>query len=180
MSRVGLKPIPVPGGVTVAFNGSTASVKGPKGEITRELPSLCEYKQEGSVLNVSRKKDDKPSRSQHGLARTLLANMVEGVTSGYEKQLEIIGVGYKAEVKGKELILTVGLSHAVHFQIPDGIKVETPTATQVKVSGIRKDLVGQVTADIRRVRPPEPYKGKGIKYVDEHIQRKAGKAAAGA
>jgi large subunit ribosomal protein L6 len=154
MSRVGLQPIEVPGGVTVKFDGASVSVKGPKGEISRTLPTEVEYKQEGSVINVTRSSDDKTSRSMHGLTRTLIANMVEGVTNGFSKQLEIVGVGYKA--------------------------IETPQPTQIKVSGIRKDQVGQVSADIRKIRPPEPYKGKGIKYVGEQIQRKAGKAAAGA
>ena len=115
----------------------------------------------------------------HGLTRTLLANMVTGVTAGFEKELEIVGVGYKAEVKGKQLMLNVGFSHPVNFDIPEGIKIETPAPTQIKISGIEKDLVGQVTADIRKCRPPEPYKGKGIKYKGEQIQRKAGKTAVG-
>jgi large subunit ribosomal protein L6 len=180
MSRVGLQPIEVPGGVTVKFDGASVSVKGPKGEISRTLPTEVEYKQEGSVINVTRSSDDKTSRSMHGLTRTLIANMVEGVTNGFSKQLEIVGVGYKAEAKGKELVMTVGYSQPVHFAIPEGITIETPQPTQIKVSGIRKDQVGQVSADIRKIRPPEPYKGKGIKYVGEQIQRKAGKAAAGA
>jgi large subunit ribosomal protein L6 len=180
MSRVGLRPIEVPSGVTVKLEGTTATVKGPKGEITRELPSQVTYKQEDGVIRVSRPSDDQTMRSMHGLARTLLANMVEGVTNGFSKELEIIGVGYKAEVKGKNLVLTVGYSHPIEFAVPEGIKIETPSPTQIKVSGARKDQVGQVCADIRKVRPPEPYKGKGIKYIDEQIQRKAGKAAAGA
>jgi large subunit ribosomal protein L6 len=180
MSRVGLKPIPVPSGVTVTLSGNSVNVKGPKGEISRDLPAQVQYKQENGVVTVSRSSEDKTTRSMHGLARTLIANMVEGVTAGFSKELEIIGVGYKAEVKGKSLVLTVGYSHPVEFSIPDGIKVETASPTQIKISGVRKDLVGQVCADIRKVRPPEPYKGKGIKYIDEQIQRKAGKAAAGA
>lgn len=180
MSRVGLQPIQVPGGVTVTLSGSSAKVKGPKGEISRELPAQVQYKQDGDVIKVSRSSEDKVTRSMHGLARTLLANMIQGVTEGFSKELEIIGVGYKAEVKGKTLVLTVGYSHPIEFPIPEGIKIETASPTQLKVSGVRKDLVGQVSADIRKVRPPEPYKGKGIKYIDEQIQRKAGKAAAGA
>lgn len=179
MSRVGLKPIEVPSGVTVTFSGTTATVKGPKGTVSKDLPSLCDYKQEGNVIRVSRRSEDQEARSMHGLARTLLFNLVEGVTNGFEKQLEVVGVGYKAEAKGKQLVLTVGYSHPISFDVPEGIKIETPAPTQIKVSGIRKDLVGQVCADIRKVRPPEPYKGKGIKYVGEHIQRKAGKTAVG-
>jgi large subunit ribosomal protein L6 len=169
----------VPSGVTVSFSGAIATVKGPKGTITKDLPPACEYTQEGSTVKVSRKSDDRIARSMHGLARTLLANMVDGVAAGFQKELEIVGVGYKAEMKGKELVLTLGFSHPIHFQVPEGITIETPAPTQIKVSGIRKDLVGQVTADIRRLRPPEPYKGKGVKYVGELIQRKAGKTAVG-
>ena len=179
MSRVGQRPIEVPGGVTVTINGANVSVKGPKGEIQRDLPEICNYKQEGSTITVTRSTEDGTARSMHGLARTLLANMVEGVTTGFTKELEIVGVCYKAEAKGKELVLTLGFSHPIHFAVPEGIKIETPAPTQIKVSGIRKDLVGQVAADIRRLRPPEPYKGKGVKYVGEYIQRKAGKAAVG-
>ncbi|MCZ6765495.1 MAG: 50S ribosomal protein L6 [bacterium] len=178
MSRVGLRPIEVPSGVTVTFDGATAKVKGPKGEIVRELPDMCKYEQEGSTIRVTRSSDEKKARSLHGLSRTLLANMVEGVANGFSKELEIIGIGYKAEVKGKELVLTLGFSHLVHFKLPEGITVETPAPTKLKINGIRKDQVGQVAADIRQLRPPEPYKGKGIKYVGEFIQRKAGKTAA--
>jgi len=180
MSRVGLQPIEIPSGVTVSFEGEIASVKGPKGTISKALPTACDYNQEDGVIRVTRRKNDQTSRSMHGLARTLLANMVEGVTQGFEKQLEIVGVGYKAEAKGKQLVLTVGFSHPVNFDIPEGIQIETPAPTQIKVSGIEKDRVGQICADIRKVRPPEPYKGKGIKYVGEYIQRKAGKTAVGA
>jgi large subunit ribosomal protein L6 len=180
MSRVGLTPIEIPGGVTVTLAGSTATVKGPQGSITRALPDVCKYNQEGSTIRVSRDSEAKVVRSMHGLARTLLNNMVVGVTQGFAKELEIVGVGYKAEVKGKDLVLTIGYSHPVVFPIPEGIKIETPAINQIKVSGIEKDKVGQVAADIRKVRPPEPYKGKGIKYAGEIIHRKAGKAAAGA
>lgn len=180
MSRVGLRPIDVPSGVTVTFDGTTASVKGPKGSINNELPRVCRYIQEGTVIRVTRDSDDKVARSMHGLARTLLHNMVVGVTEGFTKQLEIVGVGYKAEIKGKELILNVGYSHPISFAFPEGITIETPTPTQITVSGIDKVIVGQVAANIRKVRPPEPYKGKGIRYVDEYVQRKAGKTAAGA
>lgn len=180
MSRVGLKPIEVPSGVTVTFDGATANVKGPKGAISKQLPAQLDYKQDGGVITVARRSDEPKARSMHGLGRSLLANMVQGVTEGFMKELEIVGVGYKAESKGKQLVLTIGFSHPVNFDIPEGIKIETPSPTQIKVSGIAKDLVGQVCADIRKVRPPEPYKGKGIKYINEQIQRKAGKAAVGA
>ncbi len=180
MSRVGLKPIEIPDGVTIAFDQSKVSVKGSLGTITKEFPPHCEFRQEDRVVYVKRRKEDKLHRSMHGLTRTLLANMVLGVSKGFSKQLEIVGVGYKAEVKGKELILVIGYSNPVHFAIPEGISIEVPTPTQITVKGIEKDKLGQVAADIRSIRPPEPYKGKGIKYVGEHIQRKAGKAAAGA
>ena len=179
MSRVGLLPIEVPKGVTVTFDGSTATVKGPKGEITKTLPVVCNYNQEENVIRVSRDSDEKIAKSMHGLARTLLYNMVVGVTDGYVKELEIVGVGYKAEAKGKELVLALGFSHPVNFAIPEGIEIETPAPTKIKVMGIVKEQVGQVAANIRQFRPPEPYKGKGIKYVGEHIQRKAGKTAVG-
>jgi large subunit ribosomal protein L6 len=180
MSRVGLRPIEIPGGVTVNLEGSTATVKGPQGSITRTLPDVCSYNQDGGTIRVTRNSETQTGRSMHGLARTLLSNMVVGVTEGFVKELEIVGVGHKAEVKGKNLVLTIGFSHPVVFPIPEGIKIETPTITQIKVSGIEKDKVGQVAANIRKVRPPEPYKGKGIKYVGEMIRRKAGKAAASA
>lgn len=179
MSRVGQRPIEVPNGVNVAVDGASVTVKGPKGEIQRELPDMCGYHQEGSTITVTRSSDEGTARSMHGLARSLLANMVEGVTTGFSKELEIIGVGYKAEAKGKQVVLTLGFSHPINFPVPEGITIETPAPTQIKISGIRKDLVGQVAADIRSLRPPEPYKGKGIKYAGEHIQRKAGKTAAG-
>ena len=180
MSRVGLRPINVPKGVTVAFDGSTATVKGPKGTISRELPSICKYNQDGDTINVSRENEERQSRSMHGLARTLLNNMIVGVTEGFAKELEIVGVGYKAELKGKELVLSLGYSHPINFAVPEGITIEVPAPTRIKVNGIIKEQVGQVAADIRKCRPPEPYKGKGVKYVGEFIQRKAGKAAAGA
>lgn len=180
MSRVGLRPISVPKGVTVTFDGSTATVKGPKGTISRGLPSVCRYEQEGETIKVTREIDNRQTRSMHGLARTLLNNMVVGVTDGFAKELEIVGVGYRAEIKGKDLVLNLGYSHPITFPVPEGITIEVPSPTQIKVNGIIKEQVGQVAADIRGFRPPEPYKGKGIKYVGEYIQRKAGKAAAGA
>lgn len=180
MSRVGLQPIEVPSGVTVTFDGSTATVKGPKGTTTKILPSTCKFVQEDGTIKVVRETDDKYARSMHGLSRTLLHNMVVGVTDGFVKELEIVGVGYKAEAKGKELVLTLGYSHPINYAVPEGIEIETPSPTQIKVMGIVKEQVGQVSAEIRGFRRPEPYKGKGIKYVGEHIQRKAGKTAAGA
>lgn len=180
MSRVGLQPIEIPSGVTVSFEGWTVTVKGPKGTLTQKLPPVCQFEQEGNILNVKREKDDRYQRSMHGLTRTLIANMVIGVSEGFTKELEIVGVGYRAEAKGKELVLALGYSHPINFPIPEGIKIETPALTQIKIWGIEKYLVGQVAADIRRLRPPEPYKGKGIKYVGETIQRKAGKTAVGA
>ncbi|UCH83567.1 MAG: 50S ribosomal protein L6 [Candidatus Latescibacterota bacterium] len=179
MSRVGLQPIDVPKGVTVTMEGSTATVKGPKGTITRALPSVCRYDREGDTIKVSRESEDRNARSMHGLARTLLSNMVIGVTDGFVKELEIVGVGYRAELKGKDLVLSLGYSHPINFPVPEGITIEVPAPTQIKVNGIIKEQVGQVAADIRKCRPPEPYKGKGIKYVGEYIQRKAGKAAVG-
>lgn len=179
MSRVGSQPIQVPSGVTVKFDGSTATVKGPKGTITKTLPNVCTFEQKGDVITVTRPSNSGPHRSMHGLTRTLIANMVIGVTDGFSKDLNIVGVGYKAEAKGKELVLALGFSHPINFQIPEGIQIETPQPTQIKITGIEKELVGQVAADIRGYRPPEPYKGKGILYAGEQIQRKAGKAAAG-
>lgn len=179
MSRVGLKPIEVPSSVTVNLDGNVATVKGPKGTITKELPAFCEYKQEDGVINVSRREDNRQYRQMHGLTRTLLDNMVLGVSEGFSKDLEIVGVGYKAEVKGNELVLLLGYSHPIHFAIPEGLTIEAPTPTSIKVLGIEKDKVGQAAANIRGFRRPEPYKGKGIKYVGEIIQRKAGKTAAG-
>jgi large subunit ribosomal protein L6 len=177
MSRVGLKPIKVPSGVTVNLDGNVATVKGPKGTITRELPAFCAFKQEGDVINVSRLEETRTHRQMHGLTRTLLDNMVLGVFGGFSKDLEIVGVGYKAEVKGNELVLLLGYSHPIHFAIPEGLTIEASSPTKIKVSGIEKDKVGQAAADIRGFRPPEPYKGKGIKYAGEIIQRKAGKTA---
>lgn len=179
MSRVGLKPITVPSGVTVALEAfPTVSVKGPKGELSQLVPDTCEIKQDGDTITVSRPSDDRIHRSMHGLTRTLVANMIEGVTSGFTRSLEIVGVGYKADAQGQKLVLTLGFSHPVNYIVPEGIKVETPEPTKINISGIDKQKVGQVAAEIRGYRPPEPYKGKGVKYTDEIIQRKAGKTAA--
>ena len=179
MSRVGRKTIEVPSGVTVAVEGRLAKVTGPKGEIAMDLPPGCRVEHEGNVVKVTREAEGMQARAMHGLARTLLHNMILGVTQGFGKELEVVGVGYKAEVKGKDLLLTVGFAEPVVYKIPEGIKIEAPSATQIKISGISKEQVGQVAAEIRRLRPPEPYKGKGIKYAGEIIHRKAGKTAVG-
>lgn len=163
----------------MALDGYVATVKGPKGTITKELPSACSFKQEGDVINVSRPNDTRQTRQMHGLSRALLNNMIVGVTDGFSKELEIVGVGFRAEVKGKELILSLGYSHPIHFPVPEGLSIEVTGQNRIKISGIEKDKVGQAAADIRGFRPPEPYKGKGVKYIDETIRRKAGKTAAG-
>lgn len=178
MSRIGKKPVPIPSGVTVNVQKTELTVKGPKGSLSLPLPAACAVTQEGSEVVVTRANDEKSSRAAHGSTRAHIANMVRGVTDGFLKELEIIGVGYKAEAKGRSLVLTIGYSHLVDFKVPEGITVETPEPTKIKVSGIDRQKVGQVAAEIRAVRAPEPYKGKGIKYIDEHIERKAGKSAA--
>lgn len=177
MSRVGLKPIPVPSGVTIDLDLPTVTVKGPRGTLTQDVPDVCGVEVDGDTIKVSRPSESREHRSMHGLTRTLIANMVEGVASGFSKELEIVGVGYKAEAQGRKLVLTLGFSHAIDYEIPEGITIETPEPTRIKVSGNDKQQVGQVTANIRGFRPPEPYKGKGIKYAGEYIQRKAGKTA---
>jgi large subunit ribosomal protein L6 len=176
MSRIGKKPIPVPGGVAVTVDGSTVTVKGPKGELRRTFSPDMQIEMADGELRVVRPSDSKPHRAVHGLTRALLANMVEGVHNGYRKALEIIGVGYRAEKKGSELVLTVGYSHQVRYPEPDGIALSTTSPTVVVVEGIDKQKVGQVAAEIRAVRKPEPYKGKGIRYQGEQVRRKAGKA----
>jgi large subunit ribosomal protein L6 len=162
----------------VTFEKGITMVKGPKGQVTKELPSFCEIKQEDGVLNVSRPSDSRMHRQMHGLTRALLNNMVVGVSDGFSKDLEIVGVGYKAELKGKDLVLTLGFSHPIDFPVPEGLTIEVPEPTKIRVSGIEKDKVGQAAAEIRGFRPPEPYKGKGVKYAGEIIKRKAGKTAA--
>lgn len=177
MSRVGKKPVAIPKGVTVTSDGSIIKIKGPKGELERSIhPNMKVQVAEAEVL-VTRPDDTKSNKSLHGLTRSLIQNMMTGVSESYKKTLEIVGVGYKAEMKGKNLLLTIGYSHPVYFAPPDEIKIETPSATQIVISGIDKELVGLVAAKIRSLRKPEPYKGKGIKYSDEHIIRKAGKTA---
>jgi large subunit ribosomal protein L6 len=176
MSRIGKLPINVPAGVTVKVDGHHVSVKGPKGELARTINSEMLVKLEGNVLTVDRPSDEPGHKSLHGLSRTLLANMVEGVTKGYMKQLEITGVGFKAEPKPFGLQLALGYSHQIQYKAPAGIKLTAPQPTQVVIEGADKEKVGQVAAEIRSLRPPEPYKGKGIKYAGEVIRRKAGKA----
>lgn len=177
MSRIGLKPIQVPDGVTIAIEGSTSTVKGPKGELVQHIPTGFEYNLEDGVFTVKRPNDSKQMRASHGLVRALIANQVTGVTEGFVKSLEIVGVGYRAQVKGKVLDLQLQFSHPVEYPIPDGIQIDCPEPTRIDVKGIDKQLVGQVAAEIREYRKPEPYKGKGIRYVGEQIMRKAGKAA---
>ncbi|MCI0453151.1 MAG: 50S ribosomal protein L6 [Candidatus Latescibacteria bacterium] len=178
MSRIGKQPVKIPAGVTVAIEKTKLTVKGPKGTLSLPVPAGCLVAQEGAEVVVKRASEEKQVRASHGSTRAHIANMVRGVTEGFSKDLEIVGVGYKAEAKGKSLVLTIGYSHLVDFKIPEGITVETPEPTKIKVSGVDRQRVGQVAAEIRAVRGPEPYKGKGIKYVDEHIERKAGKSAA--
>lgn len=176
MSRVGKKPVPVPGGVTISVDGSTVAVKGPKGELKRTFPEGISFAQEGGELTVARANDESSQRALHGLSRALVANMVEGVTKGYQKTLEITGVGYKAEPKPYGLLFSLGYSHTIEFKAPQGVKLTAPQPTQVLVEGMDKELVGQVAAEIRSLRKPEPYKGKGVRYTGEQIRRKAGKA----
>ena len=176
MSRIGKLPIPVPKGVTIAIDGNTVKVKGPKGELTRAFADGITVGQEGEKLLVKRASDEVNHKSLHGLSRTLLANMVEGVTKGYQKTLEISGVGYKAEARPYGLQLALGFSHPIEYRAPAGVKLTAPQPTQIIIDGADKEKVGQVAAELRSLRPPEPYKGKGIKYTGEIIRRKAGKA----
>ena len=177
MSRIGRAPITIPAGVTVKVeDNNLVQVKGPKGELARKINQDMKITIEGNVLTVSRPSDDKTHRSLHGLSRTLIHNMVVGVTDGFTKNLEIVGVGYRAAKQGKNLQLNLGYSHPVIIEPPAGITLEAPTATSITVHGIDKELVGAVAANIRKWREPEPYKGKGIKYVGERIIRKEGKA----
>ena len=178
MSRIGKKPVVVPAGVDVKLNGATITVKGPKGELTRTLHSDMQLKVEKGEVLVSRPSDAERHKALHGLTRTLVANMVEGVTTGFVRVLEIQGVGYKAEAKGPGLTLSVGYSHQVVYPAPKGIAFAVENNTVVKISGADKEKVGQVAAELRNVRPPEPYKGKGIRYQGEQVRRKAGKTGA--
>jgi len=176
MSRIGKKPVPVPKGVTVSIDGQTVKVKGPRGELSRTLNPVISVSLENDQVTVARPSDENEHRALHGLSRTLLANMVEGVTKGFQKQLEIVGVGYKAETRPYGLQLALGYSHPVEYRAPQGIKLTAPTPTSIVVDGANKEIVGQVAAELRSLRPPEPYKGKGIKYQGEQVRRKAGKA----
>jgi large subunit ribosomal protein L6 len=177
MSRIGKQPIPVPDGVTVAIEPQQVSVKGPKGELAEQKAREIEVREEEGQIVVTRPTDRGEHRALHGLTRSLIANMVEGVTGGFEKRLEIQGVGYRAQLRGKAIELAVGYSHPVTIEAPDEIEFEVPAPTQIVVRGISKQQVGEVAARIRKVRPPEPYKGKGIRYQGEYVARKVGKRA---
>jgi large subunit ribosomal protein L6 len=177
MSRIGRKPIPVPSGVTVSISPQEVRVNGPRGELAERIPRDITVAQEGEELVVTRPTDRGEHRALHGLTRSLVANMVEGVTAGYEKTLEIQGVGYRAQLRGRDLELALGFSHPVSIKAPDGIEFEVPQPTRIVVKGISKQLVGETAANIRKRRPPEPYKGKGIRYEGEYVARKVGKRA---
>jgi len=177
MSRVGSNPIELPEGVAVDVGSDAVVVKGPRGTLTVSFDERISVAVDGGVVTLTRSDDEREAKALHGLSRALLNNMVVGVTQGFSKELRAEGVGYRANLQGKRLELQVGFSHPVHIEAPDGITFEVPEPTRIIVSGIDKQLVGQVAADVRRVRPPEPYKGKGIRYVDEQVRRKAGKAA---
>lgn len=176
MSRIGKRPIPIPSKVTVTVEGQSVNVKGPKGELSRILPPEVVIEHEGDTLVVSRRDESRAARERHGLCRTLIANMVEGVSQGFQKRLEIQGVGYRAQVQGKTLNLSLGFSHPVRFEPPAGIDFVVENNTNVTISGIDKEIVGNIAASIRATRPPEPYKGKGVRYAGEQVRRKAGKA----
>ena len=180
MSRVGKQPIPIPGGVTVSHANGRVTVKGPKGQLEWSLPGAISLRVAAGQATLARDEHAPASSALHGLSRTLVANMDKGVSEGFSRELEISGVGYRAQAQGQTLVLNLGFSHPVHFALPKGITAETPKPTQIVIKGIDKQAVGQVAADVRRVLPPEPYKGKGIKYVGEVVRRKAGKAATSA
>ncbi len=177
MSRIGNKPVQIPAGVDVAVNGTNVAVKGPKGTLSLDFFEKLSIDVNDGVLTVSRADDERETRARHGLTRALIANMVEGVSEGFTKSLELAGVGYRVALKGTSLELSLGYSHPVTYDAPEGITFEVPDNTHINVKGISKQQVGQVAAEIRSKRPPEPYKGKGIHYVGEHIRRKLGKAA---
>ena len=179
MSRIGRKPINIPAGVTVEVNDGEITVKGPKGTLTKKFHTNMKVEVEGAEIKVTRPNDDKLNRSLHGLTRTNIANMVEGVTNGFKKELDVNGVGYRVQKKGKDCVMNLGYSHTVTVSDTDDIKIDCPTPNKIIISGIDKQKVGQFAAEVREKRPPEPYKGKGIKYVDEHIRRKEGKAGKG-
>ena len=178
MSRIGKTPVPIPAGVEVSIDGHAVEVKGPKGSLNHVLPEQVSVTEQDGALVFERVDDQRESKALHGLTRSLVNNMVLGVSEGFTKQLEIVGVGYRAQAKGKDqLELQLGFSHPVHVKAPEGVEFEVPAQTQINVTGIDKQVVGQVAADIRALKKPEPYKGKGIRYAGEHIIRKAGKAA---
>lgn len=177
MSRIGRKPIPIPSGVDITLSGNHITVKGPKGTLQQDLPRDMIIKNEDGTITVERPTEQRQHRSLHGLTRSLIANMVQGVTEGYKKDLEIQGVGYRAAAKGKDLEFALGFSHPVTVQAPEGISFEVPAPTKITVSGADKQAVGQVAAEIRALRPPDSYKGKGIRYAGEFVRKKAGKAA---
>ena len=176
MSRVGMVPVEIPSGVDLTVDGSTVRVKGPKGELSRTFHERVKIEVEDNRAVVTRVDESRMSRSLHGLSRTLLANMVTGVVNGYQKELTVVGVGYRAQLRGSGLVMQLGFSHPVEIDAPEGIIFESPQPTRIVIKGIDKQQVGQVAAEIRRIRPPEPYKGKGIRYNDEKVRRKAGKA----
>lgn len=179
MSRIGKQPVTIPAGVEVKIDGHIVNVKGPKGELTREFNPMMTIKQEGDEVIVTRPDDSREARSLHGLTRTLIHNMIVGVSEGFSKKLELVGVGYRATLKGKDLEMSLGFSHPVKVTPPEGIVFEVPSQTEILVKGASKEQVGQVAADVRAWRKPEPYKGKGIRYEGEHVRRKLGKAAKG-
>ncbi|EHR37105.1 50S ribosomal protein L6 [Facklamia languida] len=175
MSRIGKAPVTIPAGVTIEMDGQTVTVKGPKGELTRSISPNIELSIEENEITFTRPDDSKENRSLHGTTRSIINNMVVGVSEGYKKELQLIGVGYRAQKQGKKLVLNVGLSHPVEFEESEGVSFEVPSNTSIIVQGYNKEKVGELAANIREVRPPEPYKGKGIRYVDEYVIRKEGK-----
>lgn len=179
MSRIGRKPIVIPAGVDVTIDGSTVTAKGPKGTLSRTVHGNMILEKDGNIINVSRPNDNKENKALHGLTRSLIANMVEGVEKGFSKELEINGVGYRAVKQGKDLVMNIGYSHQVIVSEVDGINIDVPAPNKIVISGPDKQQVGQFAAEVREKRPPEPYKGKGIKYADEHIRRKEGKTGKG-
>ena len=180
MSRIGRKPINIPAGVDVKIDGSVVTVKGPKGTLTQKFHPNMNIAVEGNELLVTRPNDDKENRALHGLTRTLVHNMVVGVTEGYKKELDVLGVGYRVQKQGKDMVMNLGYSHTVVVSDTEDIKIECPTPNRIVISGADKQKVGQFAAEVREKRPPEPYKGKGIRYVDEYVRHKEGKAGKGA
>ncbi|MBE6993963.1 MAG: 50S ribosomal protein L6 [Ruminococcaceae bacterium] len=178
MSRIGRMPIAIPAGVTVEVNGNVVTAKGPKGELTRAMHPDMIIEVEGNEVLVKRPSEDKLHKSLHGLTRTLIHNMVVGVNEGYKKELDVVGVGYRVAMEGKKLVMNIGFSHQVNVEPVDGITIEAPAPNKIVISGLDKQLVGQFAADVRAKRPPEPYKGKGIRYTGEVVRRKEGKAGA--